>query len=217
MRLVLALCRSHFSTPVMTIVAYDTLALTKVAVRLCIDSVKCVRPFCGHCVKVLAREYFVPLLFAAYGCGSTAEGTLFKVTAALADSTCGSGAVNAKDDWTFQVRLKKDGSTLTWYDVESGTTTEGNVSDGKFSVSAVNNYVVTAGSDSSTGCTVRRHDNYSGDATLDSSSNLTKLEGDIVFKYSQATGYNCDSLIGTTDGFDDLPCEVDYTFVANPG
>ena len=24
-------------------------------------------------------------------------------------------------------------------------------------------------------------------------------------------------LIGTTDGFDDLPCEVDYTFVANPG
>ena len=187
------------------------------AVRLCIDSVKYLRQFCGHYAKVLAREYFVPLVFAAYGCGSTDEGKLFDVTATLADSTCGSGAVNAKDDWTFQVRLKKDSSTLTWYDVDSGTTTEGTISDGKFSVSAANNYVVTAGSDSSTGCTVRRHDSYSGDATLDKSSNLTKLEGDIVFKYSQATGYNCDSLIGTSDGFDDLPCEVDYTFVAIPG
>jgi hypothetical protein len=63
---------------------------------------------------------------------------------------------------------------------------------------------------------VRRHDSYSGTTTIDKNDKLTKLEGDIVFKYSQATGYNCDSLIGATDGFDDLPCEVDYTFAATP-
>jgi len=155
-----------------------------------------------------------PLL--VLGCGTTNEGTLFRVSAALADNACGSGAIQVDDDWSFKVRLKKDDTTLTWYDVETGTSTEGSTSDGKFSVADTNTFVVTAATLSSVGCTVRRHDAYTGDVTLDSSGNLAKLEGDIMFKYTQGTGYDCDPLIGATNGFDDLPCEVDYTFIATP-
>jgi len=162
-----------------------------------------------HCAIIIC-------LLAFLGCGSTNEGTLFKVNAALTDTTCGSGAVNAKDNWDFQVRLKKDDTSLTWYDVETGATTQGSINDGAFSVSDSNIYEVTVASAVSTGCSVRRHDNYSGDVTFDTEDDIAKLEGDIAFKYSQATGYTCDSLIGATDGFDDLPCEVDYTFVATP-
>lgn len=161
------------------------------------------------------RKYPFLLLLAVCGCEAQ-QGTLFKVEASLEDSTCGTGALDAEDNWDFEVRLEKDGSTLTWYDVDSGMTIVGSIDDGKFSVSDANNYVVTAASDYSVGCAVRRHDKYSGDASFDTSGGLTGLEGDMVFEYSQATGYDCDSMIGTTDGFEDLPCEIDYTFVAEP-
>jgi len=167
-------------------------------------------------ISAALRECPVLLLLVAGGCQIAQQGTLFEVKASLADSTCGTGALDAKDDWSFEVRLTKDGSTLTWYDVDSGATLVGSIGDGEFSVSDANNYVVTAASDYSLGCTVRRHDKYSGDAGLDSSGDLTGLDGEMVFEYSQATGYDCDSMIGTTDGFDDLPCEIDYTFVAEP-
>jgi hypothetical protein len=166
-------------------------------------------------INVWRFAVLIPLS-SLFGCDGTSEGTLFDVSAALTTSTCGSGAVDAKDSWDFQVRLKEDGTTLTWDDVTTGTTSQGTIGDGKFSVSDSNTYEVTAASAASEGCSVRRHDNCSGTTTIDKNDKLTKLEGDIVFKYSQATGYNCDSLIGASDGFDDLPCEVDYTFVATP-
>jgi len=167
-----------------------------------------------HASKACAPSVLLFLLGLCSACASTDEGTLFKVTAALADSTCGTGAADAKDNWTFEIRLKKDNTTLTWYDVTNGTSTDGTISDDKFAVSDTNEYVVTSASATSVGCTVRRHDSYTGTATLDKTGTITKLEGDIVFKYSQVTGYYCDPLIGATEGFDDLPCEVDYTFAA---
>lgn len=89
----------------------------------------------------------VPIpLSSLFGCDGTSEGTLFDVSAALTTSTCGSGAVDAKDSWDFQVRLKEDGTTLTWDDVTTGTTTQGTLGDGKFSVSDSNTYEITAAS-----------------------------------------------------------------------
>jgi hypothetical protein len=51
---------------------------------------------------------------------------------------------------------------------------------------------------------------------FNSEEDIKKLDGTILFEYSQATGYDCDALIGATDGFDDLPCEVEFEFVATP-
>lgn len=160
------------------------------------------------------RTAVIPSLLLLLGCEATAEGTLYNVKSTLTDSTCGSGAIDAQDNWDFQVRIKKEGTTLTWYDVDSAVSTQGSIDDTAFSVSDSNTYAITAATNVSNGCSLRRHDSYSGDATLNKSSEIVSLEGDIVMKYSQATGYDCDSLIGATNGFDDLPCEVSYTFVA---
>jgi hypothetical protein len=141
---------------------------------------------------------------------------LFNVTAELTDTTCGTGVLDAEDSWEFQIRLTLDDSTLTWYDVETSNSSDGSLSDEEFSVSAGNNLVVTEASGTSVGCSVRRHDKYSGDATLDDEGAIEKLEGTLVFNYSAATGYNCDDLIGDSDGFEDLPCEIEYSFVARP-
>jgi hypothetical protein len=143
-------------------------------------------------------------------CATTQQGKLFDVNARLSDSTCGSGAVDAKDSLSFQVRIERDDDTLTWQDVDTASTMQGSVDDDEaFVVAQSNAYVIT------NACSVRRHDRYTGNITS-SGSTITKLEGEIVFDHSQATGYDCDSLIGAADGFEDLPCEVDYTFTAKP-
>jgi hypothetical protein len=160
------------------------------------------------------RTAVIPCLLLLLGCETTGEGTLFNVKATLSDSSCGSGAVDAKDNWDFQVRIKKDDTTFTWYDVDSAVSTQGTINDTAFSVSDSSTYAITNATGVSNGCSVRRHDSFSGDATLNKSKEIVSLEGDIVMKYSQATGYDCDSLIGATNGFDDLPCTVNYTFVA---
>lgn len=157
--------------------------------------------------------WVTPFVFG--GCNPN-EGDLFNITASLADTTCGTGVVDAEDSWDFQVRLSLDGETLTWYDVDTAETSQGTLSDGKFSVSAGNSYIVTDATEVSVGCSVRRHDKFSGDATLDDAFEIEALKGTLVLDYSEATGYNCDALIGDADGFEDLPCEIEYSFVAKP-
>jgi hypothetical protein len=123
------------------------------------------------------------------------------------------------DSRSFQVRLTLDDSTLTWYDVDSGKSSEGTLSNEEFSVSAGNTYQVSEASETDVGCSLRRHDKYSGDATVSSGDDenaIKKLSGTLVYTYKEATGYNCDSYIGESDGIEDLPCEVEYTFVAKP-
>lgn len=156
----------------------------------------------------------VPLPLMA--CAGVDSGTLMAVSATLSDTTCGSGALAAEETWKFNVRVTIDGSSFKWYDVSSDTTTEGSIDDGEFAVSDANEYVISASNGISAGCTLRRRDKFSGTATLDTSKKPAKLSGTLVFKYSQATGYSCDALIGASNGFDDLPCEIDYSFSAKP-
>jgi hypothetical protein len=155
------------------------------------------------------------LLLSWCGCNKN-DGTLFNVTATLKDTTCGTGVIDANDSETFQIRLGLDDTTLSWYDVDTAKSSQGTLSDDEFSVSAGNTYAVTEPSAVSVGCSVRRHDKYSGDASLTDAGEIQKLEGAFVFEYSEATGYDCDTLIGVADGFEDLPCEIEYTFVARP-
>jgi hypothetical protein len=157
--------------------------------------------------------WVLPFVFG--GCNPN-EGELFNVTASLTDTTCGTGVLDADDHWDFQVRLALDGETLTWYDVDTADSSQGSLTDGEFSVSTGNTYVVTEATTVSVGCSVRRHDKFSGDASLDDAGAIETLKGTLVQDYSEATGYNCDALIGEADGFEDLPCEISYSFVASP-
>jgi hypothetical protein len=161
------------------------------------------------------RSSVCALCLLPLGCQSADQGELFEVDATLASSTCGSGAVDPEDTWSFRVRLEREDNTLTWYDENTGSTLQGTINGDTFTIADVNVYTVTQGTVYVVGCSVRRHDHYSGTVT-GSDDAITGLEGDLVLSYSQATGYDCDALIGAPDGFADLPCEVEYVLSAEP-
>jgi hypothetical protein len=148
------------------------------------------------------------------GCQTSDRGDLFNATTELVSSSCGP-VVEVEDTETFQIRLTKDDDVLKWYSVETGDTMQGSVDEDELLLASVESIVLTEADATGPGCQVRRHDAYSG--TISASSNkITKAEGTVVSSYTQMTGFNCDALIGTADGFTDLPCEIRYNFVATP-
>lgn len=152
--------------------------------------------------------------WAALGCETSNSGTLFNVTTTLSSTNCGA-AVTVEDTEDFQVRLTLSDDELKWYEVDTGDTIQGSVSDDDFTLAKVENFQLTEASGADPGCTVRRHDSYTGVLTK-SGSSITKASGDVVSGYTEATNYSCDSLIGVSGGFADLPCQVEYSFVATP-
>lgn len=152
---------------------------------------------------------------AALGCESSNSGTLFNVTTTLSSSTCGA-AVTVEDNEVFQVRLTLADDELKWYEVDTGDSIQGSVSSDEFTLAKVEVIQLTQVSGIDPGCTVRRHDSYTGTLTTSNSTTITKAAGEVASNYTEATGYACDALIGVSDGFSDLPCAVNYTFAATP-
>jgi hypothetical protein len=165
-------------------------------------------------VKTASGLLLALALFGSAGCETNSGGTLFNVIASLSSSTCGA-AVTVKESEEFQVRVTESDGTLTWYDSETGDTMQGSITNEAFTLAKVNVYSVTSSAVESTGCAVRRHDAYAGTITK-SGTSMTKLTATVDSTYEEATGYNCDSLIGADGGFTDLPCEIKYSLVGTP-
>lgn len=139
----------------------------------------------------------------------TESSQVFNVSATLVSTTCGTGAVDAEDSISFQVSLARDDDELTWYDIDSGIQMDGIIVGEDVTVSGSQDFEV------SEECSVRRRDTY--DVTLTGTGNsIEQVDGDITYTFSQVSGTDCDSLIGDSDGFDDLPCKIKYEFVAVP-
>lgn len=161
-----------------------------------------------------ASYFSLTAALAILGCQTSSGGTLFNVTATLATSSCGA-AVTVSASEEFQVRITQSDDTLTWYDLDTGDSTQGSISSNAFTLARIDVFQITAASAESAGCSVRRHDSYSGTLTK-SGQNITKIEADVDSNYTEASGYFCDALIGSKDGFSDLPCEVKYSLVGTP-
>jgi hypothetical protein len=151
---------------------------------------------------------------SVFGCNTSNSGTLFDVTTTLSSTTCGA-AVEVEDSEEFQVRLTFSDDTLKWYEVDTGDSIEGSVSDDEFTLAEVQIIELTEPSGTDPGCSVRRHDSYTGTLTT-SGDSITKAKGEVISSYTEASDYACDPLIGVSGGFSDLPCEINYTFVATP-
>ncbi|HEY5958221.1 MAG TPA: hypothetical protein VIV60_16770 [Polyangiaceae bacterium] len=146
------------------------------------------------------------------GCHTASEsGELFDVKSTFVSSSCGA-AVDIDDGETFQVRLTYADDSLTWYELDTGETTQGSISDNAFTLAEVTGYQMTAATGYDPGCAVRRHDAYSGTFTK-TAERVSRFAATVVSNYSEASGYTCDSLIGVSGGFTDLPCTVNYTLV----
>lgn len=154
-------------------------------------------------------------LVAAPGCQGISSGTYFDVEATLEDASCGS-VVEAPDSWSFQVRLKRTDDELSWYDVDTRTSLSGSIdADEELTLTNSLTIAVTDGTDTAVGCTVRRRDRYEG-AITGAGNTISAIDGELTFTYSEESGYDCAALIGASGGFDELPCELDYSFVATP-
>lgn len=149
------------------------------------------------------------------GCEFPQGSQLYDVTATLNDSTCGTGVVDAEDSLSFEVQIERDDDSLMWDDSNNGAQLEGAIDDDDFVLATSSQFEVTASEGGAAGCSVVRRDRYEG--TIEGSGDtIDRIEGEVTYTFSQATGYDCDDLIGVTNGFEDLPCTVTYTFVALP-
>lgn len=157
-------------------------------------------------------RFLRPLLLALPLCAcewNTETSQVFNVSATLESTTCGTGALDAEDSISFQVSLTRDDDMLTWYDIDGDLEMEAVIIDDDVTVSGSQDYEVTDE------CSVRRRDTYEA-ALTGTGNNIEQVDGDIMFKFSQTSGTDCDALIGDSDGFDDLPCKMTYEFVAVP-
>jgi hypothetical protein len=151
---------------------------------------------------------------AVSGCSGQKDGQAFSFVGTLESSTCGGGVVNASDEWSTNIRLRWKDGTLTWWD-EDGNELSGSVSSSAATLTQTATYVVTNSSSSAVGCSVTRRDTCN--VTLSGAeAAIASATGTVEFRYGEASGYECDALVGTNDGFAVLPCTVIYDFTATP-
>ena len=135
----------------------------------------------------------------------------FEVAASLEESTCGDGALAAPRDWEFEVQLSRDRGYLFWLNGEAPI--EGKVdSDGEFSIESGSRYKLTEEDPISPGCTVLRADLAEG--VLPEGDEPTSFSGTLRYDYTVENGKDCSTLIGIPEGFQALPCRVEYEFEA---
>ena len=152
------------------------------------------------------------LAIGVAGCQTGDDPALFNVTATLNSSNCGAAIVTSATE-ALQIRLTETDTTVTWESVDTGDVIQGSLSGNTFTLAKIDVIQVTPVSGADPGCSVRRHDSYSGTLTK-SSGTVTKFAAEVDANYSAATGFSCDSLIGATGGFSDLPCDIKYSLVS---
>jgi len=166
------------------------------------------------------RAALALLLPLAIGCSGNKDPKIpgdelgtYKVVANLDSSTCGPGALGAKDVWQFDVKLSRDGDALYWLngaEAISGAVASDGVSfafETHVDVQAINP------GKGQIGCVISRVD--SGSGTLSSSSlEVESFEGLLRYGFQPTTGSDCQPLVGVEGGFYALPCEMSYRLSA---
>jgi hypothetical protein len=166
------------------------------------------------------RSALIPLLFVAIGCSGNKDPKIpgdelgtYQVVANLDSSTCGPGALGAKDVWEFDVKLSRDGDALYW--LNGAEAISGSVaSDGvSFAFETRVDVQAIEPGKGQTGCVISRID--SGSGTLSSSSlEVSSFDGLLRYGFQPTSGSDCAPLLGVEGGFYALPCEMSYRLSA---
>jgi hypothetical protein len=141
----------------------------------------------------------------------------YSVSATQTETTCGAGALGAPADWTFTVRLSRDGATLYW-DTGSAPVPGSIGADGMsftFETSSVTDMRATSGETTSGGappppCSIQRTDAASG-ALASATTDVPSFTGTLTYGFSPTTGSDCLDLVASaTPTFATLPCSMSY-------
>lgn len=133
----------------------------------------------------------------------------YAVEGALSDDSCGAETLGAPSEWSFEVKLSRDGSTLYWLNGREGIV--GDIDDtGDFSFETRVDVPLSETRGSVIGCIIERRDVASG--------TLTKSEDELTLKlsyaYSAKPDANCEDFVGVTAPTPNplpLPCAMAYS------
>ncbi len=142
---------------------------------------------------------------------------MFDVVATMAESSCGTGALNAPAIWEFQVKLVREGTVLYWLNGAEYIPGEF-ASDGvTFSFATSTQVRMSEPTAQSLGCVITRIDAAQGilteaDPTGETQSSFT---GTLSYGYIAGQDGDCSAVVGVEGGFSALPCDIAYDLSAN--
>jgi len=156
---------------------------------------------------------------AASGCANPAElGSedpkapgevlgLYTLSGRLTEDDCGAESLNAPPEWSFEVKLSRERSTLYWLNGREAIV--GEIDDaGSFSFETHLDLKLAEARGAAKGCTVRRSDGAVGSLTSSDDALSVKLS----YGYAATTGSDCSEFATGTDGMPQaLPCSMTYT------
>ena len=178
--------------------------------------------------RMMARSSFgAALLLLTLACACSGKdpykpgepiGT-FRVTSKLTKSTCGS----VPDPWEFDVRLRREGTTLYW--VQGGAPIQGKVdTQSRAQLASELTQVLRPANErtKTPSCAVTRTDLL--DVVLAPGGDIAKTDrftGTLAYRFTPTSESDCSDQLLTTGGdFETLPCEVTYsvdgTVLADP-
>jgi hypothetical protein len=132
----------------------------------------------------------------------------FAVDGKLSDDSCGAESLSAPAEWSFEVKLSRDGSTLYWLNGREAIVGEIDKA-GSFAFETHLDLPLVKARGAAKGCTIVRRDSASG--ALDDSA----FEGKLSYSYQEASGSDCSELTTGTDGMPEaLPCKLTYSLSA---
>jgi hypothetical protein len=138
----------------------------------------------------------------------------YKVVGQSKSNSCGLGAPNP---WTFDVQLSQQQETLYWDWLDGSPLLSGTLSQGAQPSTTITDSA-TVNADST--------DAGLGPCTLDTASNMQidlgagvppgRFTGTLSYSYTPASGATCSDVLTTAGGmYEQLPCTVTYTVIAN--
>lgn len=132
----------------------------------------------------------------------------FTLAGKLSEDTCGKDNLHAPDQWSFDVKLSRDGSALYWLNGREGIVGEINKA-GEFSFETHIDLPITPKHGAVKGCTIVRRDLATG--TLADSNAALSVK--LTYAYEAAAASDCSELITlAVEGMPEaLPCRMSYS------
>jgi len=131
----------------------------------------------------------------------------YTLSGKLSDDSCGAESLDAPSEWSFDVKLSRDGSTLYWLNGREGIV--GTIDKaGSFSFATHLDLPLAESRGAVKGCTIVRTDSAAGELASSEESLSMKL----TYGYTAKTGSDCAEFTTGTDGMPNvLPCAMAYS------
>jgi hypothetical protein len=166
------------------------------------------------------RRTIFAACFVALGCSGTKDPKIpgdelgtYSVVASLSSSTCGPGALGAKDLWEFEVKLSQDGHDLYW--LNGAEAIPGDIAGDGVSFGFDSHVVVPViePGKGQPGCAIARTDSGSGKLSS-AAPPVDAFTGTLRYGFSAVAGSDCQPVLAVEGGFHALPCEMAYSMTA---